>query len=448
MVVGHRRADDRDEVRRPGRGHQHLDRFERPAGVLHVEHGELGPGRGRQPADPGGGELQAHHPHRHPAGAERPLDVVVLHRSSGGVRWREPRVRQGVAVDDVLRDPPRRHVEQAAGGRPPVQPEALVRPADRVRGQDHVVEAEQRVVGGDRLRVEHVQPGPGDPVFPQGGGEGGLVDDRPAGDVHQVRGRLHQRDPLGVEQVPGLGGQGAADADVVRLAEQVLQRDEPHPGRGGRRRVGPRVGRDHPQVERPGQPGQLPADVPEPDDPERPAGEPLAVVVELLGPPAGPGQPVLDEQLVREGEDERHRGRRDRPADPVRGDRQQHPGGGAGGHVDVVVPDPEPGDDLQPARAGERGRGHPRPEQQQPVVVAGGLRRQLPRGGWQVLPTHPVPLEQRKADVTEPRAAVRPQEVSGDADPEHAKPSWPPGAASSAPRRLGPRVHGSRRGSR
>ena len=44
----------------------------------------------------------------------------------------------------------------------PVAGEALVGPAQRMRRHDDIVELEDRLVGGQRLDLEHVEPGAGD----------------------------------------------------------------------------------------------------------------------------------------------------------------------------------------------------------------------------------------------------------------------------------------------
>ena len=51
VILGCRHSHKRGEVRGPRRGHQLADGLHAPAGVLHVEDGELGPCLGRDPAD-------------------------------------------------------------------------------------------------------------------------------------------------------------------------------------------------------------------------------------------------------------------------------------------------------------------------------------------------------------------------------------------------------------
>jgi hypothetical protein len=61
-------------------GRQHAaDRLHRPPGVFQVEHHELGARAGRQPGDPGGGELEHEGADRDPAVPQPPLDRVLSH---------------------------------------------------------------------------------------------------------------------------------------------------------------------------------------------------------------------------------------------------------------------------------------------------------------------------------------------------------------------------------
>jgi hypothetical protein len=59
-------------------------------------------------------------------------------------------------------------------------PEAFmeyVRIAGDMRGQDHIVEPENRVIRGWRLRLQNVEAGRGDPAFAESADECLLVDD-------------------------------------------------------------------------------------------------------------------------------------------------------------------------------------------------------------------------------------------------------------------------------
>ena len=82
--------------------------------------------------------------------------------------------------------------------------------------------SEQRVVGGQRLGVGDVERGARRSVPSlQRRGERALVDDRAARGVDEDRGRLHQPQRFGVDQVAGLLGQRAVDRDEVRALQQL-----------------------------------------------------------------------------------------------------------------------------------------------------------------------------------------------------------------------------------
>src|SRR6266446_7716701 len=65
------------------------------------------------------------------------------------------------------------------------------REVGRVRGEDDVVEPPQRAVGAERLLLERVKRGAGEPALLERAREGGLVDDGAAGGVDQAGGGLH-----------------------------------------------------------------------------------------------------------------------------------------------------------------------------------------------------------------------------------------------------------------
>ena len=93
-----------------------------------------------------------------------------------------------------------------------------------VRGEHHVGECEQRVVGRNRLDGEHVQAGGGQPAGAQRVDERLLVDDRAAGGVDQHRVGLHQGQRGAVEHAGGLLGQRQVQRDDVAGGQQFGQR--------------------------------------------------------------------------------------------------------------------------------------------------------------------------------------------------------------------------------
>jgi hypothetical protein len=61
-----------------------------------------------------------------------------------------------------------------------------------------------------------------------GCGQGVLVDDRTACGVDEQRGRLHQAQCSGIDQVTGGGSQSGVDGHDVRAGEQGVEVDELH----------------------------------------------------------------------------------------------------------------------------------------------------------------------------------------------------------------------------
>ena len=75
---------------------------------------------------------------------------------------------------------------------------------------------------GQRLDVEHVEPGAGDRARAQRPEQRVLVDDRPARGVDEHGGRLHQRELAGADQPARALGEPQVDAHDVRALEQLF----------------------------------------------------------------------------------------------------------------------------------------------------------------------------------------------------------------------------------
>ena len=101
----------------------------------------------------------------------------------------------------------------------------LVGRGAEVRGDDDVLEGEERRVGG-RLVGEDVEPGAGDPALLERVVERVLVDDAAAGRVDDAHGRL-DLERLLADQADGLRGLGQVDGDEVGLGEQLVEADQP-----------------------------------------------------------------------------------------------------------------------------------------------------------------------------------------------------------------------------
>ena len=96
-----------------------------------------------------------------------------------------------------------------------------------MRRQQHAVEPAERRIGGERLHSEDVDRRSADPLLPDGGGERRVVHQLAARGVDQHRRRLHQPQPLGIDQVAGLVGERDVQRHHIGRPEQVVEREEP-----------------------------------------------------------------------------------------------------------------------------------------------------------------------------------------------------------------------------
>src|SRR6185437_14921879 len=152
-------------------------------------------------------------------------------------------------------------------------PVSVERDVADVRGEHRARRGAKRVVGRQRLHVEHVEAGAGDPAGAQRLDQRGLVDDRAAGGVDQVAVRTDQVQLAGAEQAPGAVGQLEVDGDHVRAGQQVVQGDRLHAELAGVAGVEVRAPGEHPHPERPAVAGDDAAEPAEPEHAERPAGQ-------------------------------------------------------------------------------------------------------------------------------------------------------------------------------
>jgi hypothetical protein len=79
MVLGRRHPHERHELGRPGRGHEHTDGVDAPAGVFLVEDHEVRPGGGRDAREARRGKLEDHGSQRHASFFENLLDWIGPH---------------------------------------------------------------------------------------------------------------------------------------------------------------------------------------------------------------------------------------------------------------------------------------------------------------------------------------------------------------------------------
>jgi hypothetical protein len=89
---------------------------------------------------------------------------------------------------------------------------------------DHLFQAQQRVVGGRRLGLEGVQARTAQLAAHQCVIQGALVDEGAARGIDQDRAITHGGDRCGIHHVPGLCGQRCVQADDVAACQQFVQR--------------------------------------------------------------------------------------------------------------------------------------------------------------------------------------------------------------------------------
>ena len=88
-----------------------------------------------------------------------------------------------------------------------------------------VVERQQRVVRGQRLRVGHIKCGPGDDLVPQGCIQGLRINNRPACGVHQKSGRLHLFELRRRDELVRFRTERNQHDHKIRLAQQSVHLD-------------------------------------------------------------------------------------------------------------------------------------------------------------------------------------------------------------------------------
>ena len=168
-----------------------------------------------------------------------------------------------------------------------------------------------------------------------------------------------------------------------RLAQQLLEPDQPHAQLGGAGRLHVRVVSDQARAEGGHPLGEQHPDAAQADHADGLAGDLDAGVARAL-PLAGLERGGSGDRVAGHRQQQRHRllSR----GDDVRGRRVDHhdPAGGGGRHLDVVQADPGPGDHLQPWGGGDRrgvdlGRGRvrsqPRPRRARPAALRDRCRR-------------------------------------------------------------------------
>ena len=93
-----------------------------------------------------------------------------------------------------------------------------------MRGEDYVVEREQLIIRAAGLFIERVQGKAAETAGAQRGNERIALHDIRARDIDQAGARLHQRQPLRIDKVPGRRIVGKLRNDPVATGEQRVQR--------------------------------------------------------------------------------------------------------------------------------------------------------------------------------------------------------------------------------
>ena len=207
-----------------------------------------------------------------------------------------------------------------------------------VRGEHHVGQRAELVVGRQRFGGEHIQGRTGDLAGLQSGDQVGLVDDLAPGAVHDPHAGLHLGDGLGVDHAPGVGRDRHVHGDEIGGAVDGVgvghQFDSQLTGTDlGEERI---VGED-PHAEGEGALGYLGADAPHAQHAQGLAldlGALEGLPVPLARGHGGVGGGDLAGQRAQHEEGQFGRG------DGVAGRRVHHHHAplGRGGHIDIVDP--------------------------------------------------------------------------------------------------------------
>src|SRR6185312_9749261 len=214
-----------------------------------------------------------------------------------------------IPIDDTARDTPMLEFEHRRDIGSTVAGEALVGPAERVRRQQDVVQRQDRVIRIGRLLFQDIEPGPGDQAVLQNLRQRLLVHDRSTRRIDEISGRLHETEPIRIDDMVRFGRQRNADRQHVGTAEHVLEAHQLDAQIGCCLLVRVWIVRDELHVEGLQQAKYFGADVADTERAESAAYQPDTHVVRPARIAGGglPGQAVLDHDLAgqrqHEGED-------------------------------------------------------------------------------------------------------------------------------------------------
>ena len=169
----------------------------------------------------------------------------------------------------------------------------------RVRGDDDIRRVVERRFGAERLLAEDVEHRAADPARLERPPQGELVDEPAAGDVDEPGVLAHLGQLLRADEPRGVVGQRRGDDDDVAGPQHLAKVLEAEQLDALGAAVGMAARRQDAAPERQEQAGDLRADAPVADDPDRELGElpaaqrlpgPLALELEELRKPSGDGQ--------------------------------------------------------------------------------------------------------------------------------------------------------------
>src|SRR5882724_9769472 len=226
-----------------------------------------------------------------------------------------------------------------------------------MRCHDHLLELEQRMIGGRRLLLEHVERGARDLARLDRARQRQLVDQAPAGTVDDPGTRLHPLELRLAHEVPRVSGQRRVDRDEVGARQQLVELDavDAQPLGGLAREV--RVEGDdlHTESERAAR--HLGADPTQADDAEDLA-EKLHALQPVLLPPPGLQADVGGRQATGQRQQQTERVLGDRRGISTRGVHHDHATLGRGVDVDRVHAGTRPSDYLETLTRLDGGASH------------------------------------------------------------------------------------------
>ena len=233
---------------------------------------------------------------------------------------------------------------------------------------------QQRRSGRRRFHGEDIEGGASHLAFLERPQERLLVDQPPAGAVHEERARLHRGQLVSPDEGLGILRQRHVQRQDVGPAQDLLPRAQFHAEPPGPFLRHVRIVGQHPHVEGHRPPGHFAADLPEPDNAERLPGQ-FGAGVRLADPPARGQGGVGLRDAADQGEEHRHRVLRGRDRAALGGVEHEDPAPRGRLDVDVVHADPRAADRPEAVGPCQRRRRDPRPAADDHGVHPGQLVR-------------------------------------------------------------------------